>query len=99
MNLYTMVAGNETSEAVALGVRLAAWHDAMVAHERKIRAGRAGEVCDDECPHGDARTLWADALHVFGDRAQELTFLRSRAARATVAARPRRPRVSTTVES
>jgi hypothetical protein len=50
----------------------------MVAHERKIRAGRE-EVCDEECPHADARTLWVEALDVFGDRAQELTFLRSRA--------------------
>jgi hypothetical protein len=79
MNLYTMVAGNGTSEAMALGVRLAAWHDAMVAHERKIRAGRPGEVCDEECPHADARMLWGEALRAFGDRAQELTFLRSRA--------------------
>jgi hypothetical protein len=52
----------------------------MVAHDRKIRAGRAEEVCDEECPHAEARTLWAEALDVFGDRAQELTFLRSRAA-------------------
>jgi hypothetical protein len=79
MNLYSMVgSGNGTSEATALSVRLATWHDAMVAHERKIRAGR-GELCDEECPHAEARALWVEALETFGDRAQELTFLRSRA--------------------
>ena len=79
MNLYSMVgSGNGTSEAAALSLRLATWHDAMVAHERKIRAGR-DEVCDEECPHAEARTLWVEALETFGDRAQELTFLRSRA--------------------
>jgi hypothetical protein len=51
----------------------------MVAHERKIRAGRADAVCDEECPHAEARALWIEALEAFGDRAQELTFLRSRA--------------------
>jgi hypothetical protein len=82
MNLYTMVgSGNGTPEATALSARLATWHDAMVSHERKIRAGRADALCDDECPHADARTLWVEAVEVFGDRAQELTFLRSRAIR------------------
>jgi hypothetical protein len=80
MNPYSMVTfGNGTPEATALSARLAAWHDAMVAHDRKIRAGRQ-EVCDDECPHAYARTLWDEALEVLGDRAHELTFLRSRAA-------------------
>jgi hypothetical protein len=85
MNLYSMVgSGNGTSEAAALSARLATWHDAMVAHERKIRARRE-EVCDEECPHVEARALWVEALATFGDRAQELTFLRSR---ATVASEP-----------
>jgi hypothetical protein len=85
MNVYTMVgSGNGTAEATALSGRLATWHDAMVAHERKIRAGRE-EVCDDECPHAEARALWAEALEVFGDRARDLAFLRSR---ATVASEP-----------
>ena len=85
MNLYTMVgSGNGTAEATALSGRLATWHDAMVAHERKIRAGRE-QVCDDECPHADARALWVEALEIFGVRALELTFLRSR---ATVASEP-----------
>jgi hypothetical protein len=85
MNLYSMVgSGNGTSDAAALSVRLATWHDAMVAHERKIRAGRE-EPCDEECAHAEARALWVEALETFGDRAQELTFLRSR---ATVASEP-----------
>jgi hypothetical protein len=80
MNLYTMVgSGIGSLEATALGKRLAAWHDAMVAHERKIRAGHTGVVCDEECPHAEARSLWVDAMELFGDRAQELRFLRSRA--------------------
>ena len=38
MNLYAVIgSGMGTPEAVALGVRLAAWHDAMVAHERLLR--------------------------------------------------------------
>lgn len=78
MNLYTMVgSGIGSLDATALGKRLAAWHDAMVAHERKIRAGRTEEVCDEECPHAEARSLWVDAMEIFGDRAQELRFLRS----------------------
>ena len=80
MNLYAMVgSGNGTHEAAALRARLAAWHDAMVAHERKIRAGRADAVCDEKCPHVEARLLWTEAQEVFGDRSQDLTFLRSRA--------------------
>jgi hypothetical protein len=80
MNLYAMVgAGNGSREATELSTRLAAWHDAMVAHERKIRAGRGRTACNEECPHGEARTLWLEALATFGARARELTFLRTRA--------------------
>ena len=68
-----------TTEAVALCVRLTAWHDAMVAHERRLRTGRTPDACDDEGPHDEARTLWAEALVTLGSRAGELTFLRSRA--------------------
>ena len=64
-------------------VRPLGGHDAMVAHERKIRAGRPDAVCDEECPHAEARTLWAEALEVFGERAQKLTFLREHAAAAS----------------
>ena len=69
-----------TPEAASLCVRLAAWHDAMVAHERRLRTGRTTDTCDDECPHVEARTLWTEALATLGPRrASELTFLRSRA--------------------
>jgi hypothetical protein len=80
MNPYAMLAsGSATSTSSALAARLAAWHDAMVAHERRLRTGRTRDVCDDECPHVEARTLWAEALAAFGQRARELSFLRSRA--------------------
>jgi len=79
MNPYAMLAsGSGDSTSPALAARLAAWHDAMVAHERRLRAGRTGDVCDEECPHVEARTLWAEALAAFGERAHELSFLRSR---------------------
>jgi hypothetical protein len=68
-----------TAEAASLCVRLTAWHDAMVAHERRLRTGRTTDACDDECPHVEARTLWAEALATLGPRVSELTFLRSRA--------------------
>lgn len=68
-----------TAEAVSLCVRLTAWHDTMVAHERRLRTGRTTDACDDECPHAEARTLWTEALATLGPRASELTFLRSRA--------------------
>ena len=68
-----------TAEAVSLSVRLTAWHDAMVAHERRLRTGRTIDACDDECPHIEARALWTEALATLGPRASELTFLRSRA--------------------
>jgi hypothetical protein len=80
MNPYvTLGSGIGTSEATSLSARLAAWHDAMVAHERRLRTGRTADVCNEECPHVEARTLWAEALATFGPRAGELTFLRSRA--------------------
>ena len=79
MNPYTIVGSSiGTPEAIALGARLASWHDAMVAHERKIRVGRV-DTCDEECPHAEARDLWVAAMELFSARAYELTFLRSRA--------------------
>ena len=88
MNLYAMVgAGFASSEATALRTRLVAWHDAMVAHERKIRAGRAERICDEECPHEEARHLWSEAVETFGEAAHRLTFLRTRAIDAAKAAR------------
>ena len=83
MNQYTMLsAGTSTHEATALSARLSAWHDAMVMHERRLRVGTAGAGCHDECPHAEARILWAEALVTFGERVQALTFLRSRAGSA-----------------
>lgn len=80
MNPYAMVDVNVGATGPGpLRARLMAWHDAMVAHERRLRTGRTGDVCDDECPHVEARTLWAEALATFGERAHELSFLRSRA--------------------
>jgi hypothetical protein len=80
MNPYVLIgSGMGTNEAAALAARLSAWHDTMVAHERRLRAGGAGDGCDDECPHAEARALWREAMAAFGRRAHELTFLRSRA--------------------
>jgi hypothetical protein len=84
MNPYlTTGSGSRTPEADALSARLKAWHDAIETHERKIRAGRVDEVCDEECPHAEALPLWVEALEMFGDRVKELTFLRSRALAAS----------------
>lgn len=80
MNLYAILsAGLDTHEASALSARLSAWHDEMVAHERRLRAAATTDACHDECPHAEARILWAEAVGTFGARAQELTFLRTRA--------------------
>jgi hypothetical protein len=80
MNPYAMVDVNVGATGPGpLRARLMAWHDAMVAHERRLRSGYANDRCDDECPHVEARALWAEAVEVLGPRASELTFLRSRA--------------------
>lgn len=80
MNPYTILSsGVGTHEATGLSARLSAWHDAMVAHERRLRSRATSDACDDECPHAEARTLWKEALAAFGERARELIFLRSRA--------------------
>ena len=80
MNPYTILSsGLGMHEATALSARLSEWHDAMVSHERRLRAGTTNEACDDECPHEEARALWSETVAAFGARAHELTFLRSRA--------------------
>jgi hypothetical protein len=80
MNPYAILgSGVGTEEAASLCARLNAWHDAMVAHERRLRAGGTRHACDEDCPHVEARTLWAEALATFGERANDLAFLRSRA--------------------
>jgi hypothetical protein len=84
MNPYGIVSsGNGTPDAASLRARLMAWHDAMVAHERTLRSGQTTDVCDEDCPHVEARTLWAEAMATLGPRANELTFLRSRALHAS----------------
>jgi hypothetical protein len=88
MNPYVILgSGVSTHEAAALSARLSAWHDAMVAHERRLRSGGSNDGCDDECPHAGAWALWKEAVALFGARAQELAFLRSRA-QATRKQRP-----------
>lgn len=83
MNLYTMVATSiGSAEAAELGARLADWHDAMVAHERRAREDEASLSCHEECPHAEAPGLWQEALAVFGRGADEFRFLRKHAARA-----------------
>jgi hypothetical protein len=80
MTPYTILSsGVGTQEASDLSVRLSAWHDAMVAHERRLRSGVSNDSCDDECPHAEARTLWSEAVATFGTRAHDLVFLSSRA--------------------
>jgi hypothetical protein len=80
MNPYALLGSRiGTSEAGSLCERLAVWHDSMVTHERRLRAARTDGACDDECPHVEARTLWVEAVMMFGDRATELRFLCSRA--------------------
>jgi hypothetical protein len=96
MNPYGIVdSGIGTPDAASLRARLMAWHDAMVAHERRLRSRRTADVCSDECAHVEARELWAEASALLGTRASELTFLRSRALDA--AASPRRSTAATEV--
>ena len=88
MNPYVMLSSAlGSAAATSLGMRLSAWHDRMVAHERRLRSESTADACDDECPHVEARALWSEAVATFGARAHELTFLRSRARLAPRAAR------------
>jgi hypothetical protein len=73
-----------TIEARELAERLVAWHDAMVNHARAAALRRA--ICDDGCPHDQARLLWAEARSVFGDDAGRLAFLRKHGERSVAAA-------------
>lgn len=84
MNLYmTLGSGSGTPDGQWLATRLAEWHDAMVAHERRLRTSGAPVACDDDCPHHEARSLWREALDVFGQRAHELLYLRDKAKSAS----------------
>jgi hypothetical protein len=88
MNPYLVLGSSiGTTEAASLCARLAAWHDAMVAHERRLATTAGVDSCDDECAHAEARALWREVPAVFGPRAGELTFLRSRALGVGVAER------------
>ena len=77
MSMYRSIAtAVGTREALDLAHRLAAWHDAMVIHRRRV--GEApGAACDINCPHEQAELLWLEAVDVFGDRAHQCGFLRS----------------------
>ena len=80
MNPYAIASlGTDSADAASLRARLQAWHDAMVTHERRLRADPAADPCDDECPHVEATALWREAAELLGPRASDLTFLRSRA--------------------
>ena len=79
MNPYAILVSNiGTPEASSLCQRLTAWYDAMVAHERRLRTTSRSELCEDDCPHAEARLLWREAVSVFGASAHQLSFLRSR---------------------
>jgi hypothetical protein len=80
MNPYAITGASiGITEATSLRARLMAWHDAMVAHERRLRSAQITETCDDECPHVEARALWVEVSAMVGPCASRLTFLRSRA--------------------
>jgi hypothetical protein len=80
MNPYTQVGSRLGNiESPSLSQRMAARHDAVVGHERRLRAGRTDDGCDEDCAHNDARAIGAEAVTTFGDRARELSVLRSRA--------------------
>jgi len=84
MNLYvTLGSGCGTPDGLGLAARLTDWHDAMVAHERRLRSMRPPPRCHDDCPHDDAKSLWNEALDVFGSRAHELQYLRDKALSAS----------------
>lgn len=87
MSPYTLIgAAPGAAEATVLSQRLAAWHDAMVAHKRRLASGRGDGECGEECAHSEARALWAEALRTFGERAHEFSFLRLCATEGTAAA-------------
>lgn len=68
-----------THEARELADRLAGWHDAMVNHERRLRADAPSAACTSPCPHEEAPALWEEARLIFGSSAESMAFLQSRA--------------------
>jgi hypothetical protein len=78
MNLYAAITSRiDSPDAHALSGRLAEWHDAMVAHERHLRRAEKPAACGEDCPHAEARLLWAEALIAYGEAAHEPAFLRA----------------------
>jgi hypothetical protein len=76
MNVYKSIGhAVGTPEALALATRLSHWHDAMVAHQRPADTARVTR-CDDDCPHAEARSLWLEAVDLFGSYAEQMGFLR-----------------------
>lgn len=69
-----------TDEALALAHDLEHWHGIMEQHRAEIiRLGFApdGHPDWDDCPHADARRLWARALRLLGPGADDLELLRT----------------------
>ena len=76
MHVYQSIAVRVgTRAAFALAPRLAAWHDAMVMHQRRV-ATAGDSACEPDCPHNEARSLWLEAVEAYGDHAHHLGFLR-----------------------
>jgi hypothetical protein len=80
LDVYRRVAHRVgSSESLALAQELTTWHNAMVSHQRTLaRLGLPANACaqKDDCAHGLARELWRQAREVFGEHANDLTFLR-----------------------
>jgi hypothetical protein len=76
MHVYQSIAVRVGTRAgFALAPRLAAWHDAMVMHQRRVATARES-ACAPDCAHDEARSLWLEALEAYGDDAHQLGFLR-----------------------
>lgn len=65
-----------STDALTLGRELAAWHDRMVSHQRRL-AATSVRACDESCPHAESVDLWREAVDRFGDAADRLTFLKT----------------------
>jgi hypothetical protein len=80
MHVYQSIAVRVgTRAACELAPRLAAWHDAMVIHQRRAATDK-DSACAPDCPHDEARSLWLEALEAYGDDAHQLGFLRTHGA-------------------
>lgn len=55
MNPYTLIGSRLGIIELPRWQRLAARHDAVVRHERRLRAGRTDDGCDENCAHNVAR--------------------------------------------